>query len=223
MLWLSHSPAHSCHHTQTLPLNTVPIPIALRTHVYIKCVQLKELLGFKKSSLKSYKRIPIYYHIVCLYILCKHGIPKKWELDLYLCTAYMLHDRCLNCESQKHVSGNNYNEDTLHWQMFYLVHNHALSNEIWQLKPTNGHKCMKVCYKHTYTSYMFWPLMWPSLGRCVTKERYLKILQQFVRRWCVTKDRYIEILQQFVRRWCITKDRYIEIQQFVRRCTDIKY
>jgi len=42
---------------------------------------------------------------------------------------------------------------------------------------------MKVCYKHTYTSYMFWPLV-PSSGRCITKDRY----------------RYIEILQKVVSR-----------------------
>jgi hypothetical protein len=30
-----------------------------------------------------------------------------------------------------------------------------------------------------YTSYMFRPLMWPSSGRCITKDRYIEILQKF--------------------------------------------
>ena len=27
-------------------------------------------------------------------------------------------------------------------------------------------------------SYLFWPLLWPSSGRCITKDGYYKILQK---------------------------------------------
>jgi hypothetical protein len=45
-------------------------------------------------------------------------------------------------------------------------------------KPTNAHKFMKIYYKRSNTSYMFRPLMWPSSGRCVTKDKYSEMLQK---------------------------------------------
>jgi hypothetical protein len=36
---------------------------------------------------------------------------------------------------------------------------------------------MKIYYKCSNTSYMFRPLMWPSSGRCVTKNKYTEMLK----------------------------------------------
>jgi hypothetical protein len=37
---------------------------------------------------------------------------------------------------------------------------------------------MKIQYKRSNTFYMFLPLMWPSSGRCVTKNKYTEMLQK---------------------------------------------
>ena len=43
-----------------------------------------------------------------------------------------------------------------------------------------ANKCTEVYENMLYTPhtfYMFRPFMWPSLGRCITKDRYIEILQ----------------------------------------------
>ena len=40
--------------------------------------------------------------------------------------------------------------------------------------------CMKACYSHRIPTYMFRPLMYPSSGRCITKDRYSEIVQKFL-------------------------------------------
>jgi hypothetical protein len=37
---------------------------------------------------------------------------------------------------------------------------------------------MNIYYTHSNTSYMFRPLMWPSSERCVTKNKYIEMLQK---------------------------------------------
>jgi hypothetical protein len=44
-------------------------------------------------------------------------------------------------------------------------------------KPKNAHKFMKIHFKRSNSSYMFRPLMWPCSGRCITKSKYIEILQ----------------------------------------------
>jgi hypothetical protein len=38
---------------------------------------------------------------------------------------------------------------------------------------------MKIDYERSKASYKFQPLMWPSSGRCVTKNKYIEMLQKF--------------------------------------------
>jgi hypothetical protein len=46
--------------------------------------------------------------------------------------------------------------------------------------PTNVHKFVKTYYKRSNTSYMFRPLMWPSTGTCVTKNKCIEMLRMLV-------------------------------------------
>jgi hypothetical protein len=39
---------------------------------------------------------------------------------------------------------------------------------------------MKVYYKRSNASYMSRPLTWPSLRMCITKNKYIEMLQKFV-------------------------------------------
>ena len=45
-------------------------------------------------------------------------------------------------------------------------------------KLTNVYVYKSILYT-PLSSYMFRPLMWPSSGRCITKYRYIEILQKF--------------------------------------------
>jgi hypothetical protein len=47
-------------------------------------------------------------------------------------------------------------------------------------KTKNAHTIMKIYYKRSYTSYTFRPLMWPSSGTYVTKNKYTEMLQNYV-------------------------------------------
>jgi hypothetical protein len=47
-------------------------------------------------------------------------------------------------------------------------------------------------YKRSNTSYMFRSLMWPFSGRCVTKNKYVEMLQNFVNQ-CTCKILSIKI------------------------------
>ena len=54
-----------------------------------------------------------------------------------------------------------------------------------------------VCESMLYTLYiccMFQPLMWASLGRCVTKDRYIKTLQKFLNHCADIKYQILEIV-----------------------------
>jgi hypothetical protein len=61
-----------------------------------------------------------------------------------------------------------------------MIHSRALNTLIWRLNPTNAHEFMKLYYKRSNAYYMFRPLMWPSSGRCVTKNKYIDILQKSI-------------------------------------------
>jgi hypothetical protein len=37
---------------------------------------------------------------------------------------------------------------------------------------------MKMYYKRSNTAYMFRQLIWPSSGRCITKNKYIEMLQK---------------------------------------------
>jgi hypothetical protein len=45
---------------------------------------------------------------------------------------------------------------------------------------------MKIYYKRSDASYMFRPLVCPSSGRCVTKNKYIEMLQKLVKQ-CTCK------------------------------------
>jgi len=49
------------------------------------------------------------------------------------------------------------------------------------MKPIDAQNCIKVFILKTYYAYyMFRPLLWPCLGRCITKGGYIEIVQMFL-------------------------------------------
>jgi hypothetical protein len=68
--------------------------------------------------------------------------------------------------------------------IFIIQHQNWSNKKMEHLRyDVKTNKCMQV-YKNIlytpYTSYMFQWLMWPSSGRCITKDTYVAILQKFL-------------------------------------------
>ena len=70
-------------------------------------------------------------------------------------------------------------------QTVQLLSRDVLHNLDMIPKPTNARQCVEVYGTHTHThtpntAHMFRPLIWPSSGRCITKDRYIEILHKFL-------------------------------------------
>jgi hypothetical protein len=56
----------------------------------------------------------------------------------------------------------------------------AVTCYMWWLHLATAHKFGKISSTRCNSSYMFRPLMWLSSGRCVTKNKYIEMLQNLV-------------------------------------------
>jgi hypothetical protein len=58
---------------------------------------------------------------------------------------------------------------------------------------------MKIYYKSSNASYMFRSLMWPSSGQCFMKNKYIDMLQKFLKQYtCKILDIKINSLSSII-------------------------